>query len=232
MLVVWQYRNAFSSASQDVQTPGQLDALLRVLDQRAAADGYPHAVLLSADADRIRVKSSPASAGAAAGQGPQPELTLVVGAPDAPVLWWDSLPAARQISVGSRQVPQPEPQDFFGYYSGGQERYAPESSLVSREDSRNAARLFLTSGGHRPVIITWRTPSLAPSPSVGRVVLARSEPEVEHLAPEAKRPRPEAGGTGRYPHAHTHALSAAPAAPARSVARAGGYDWRPWPLTS
>src|SRR5580693_8435499 len=114
MLVVWQYRHAFSHASQQVQSPGQLHALLRVLDQRAAADGYPHAVLLSASSDRGMPGAGIQDDGpdTAASKGPQPELTLVVGAADTPVLWWDSLPAARQISVGSRRVSQPEPPDF------------------------------------------------------------------------------------------------------------------------
>lgn len=156
MLVVWQYRHATSPASQDIQSPAALHALLRVLDQRAAADGYPHAVLLSASTRLSRLGVSAHDDG----PGPQPELTLVVGADETPVLWWDSLPAARQISVGSRRVSQPEPQDFFGYHSGGQQRFAPESSLVSRADSWQAGRLFLTSGGRRPATITWRVPSL------------------------------------------------------------------------
>src|SRR5579859_5818542 len=95
MLVVWQYRHATSPASQDIQSPAALHALLRVLDQRAAADGYPHAVLLSASTRLSRLGVGVHNDG----QGPQPELTLVVGADDAPVLWWDSLPAIRRIRL-------------------------------------------------------------------------------------------------------------------------------------
>ncbi|HEY2575865.1 MAG TPA: hypothetical protein VGI74_06110 [Streptosporangiaceae bacterium] len=160
MLVVWQYRHATSQASQDVQSPAALHALLRVLDQRAAADGYPHAVLLLAGSRLSRLGVSAHNGGPGPAEGPPPELTLVVGADDTPVLWWDSLPAARQISIGARRVSQPEPPDFFGYHSGGQQRYAPESSLVSRDESWQAGRLFLTSGGRQPATITWRTPSL------------------------------------------------------------------------
>jgi len=262
MLVVWQYRHAFSHASQDVQSPGQLDALLRVLDQRAAAGGYPHAVLLAAGAARPRTPGGPAEQGAVGGQGPQPELTLVVGAADAPMLWWDSLPAARQISVGPRAVPQPEPPDFFTYYSAGQQRHAPESSLVSRDDSWRAARLFLTSGGHRPVIITWRTPALASSSRVSACGPAHSAPDVAGEGQEPRFPapgptveaavvtqagRPGAGATGRHARPPVSATSAGPdgpvrpgpsgfgagaASPARSVARPSGHVWRPWPLTS
>jgi hypothetical protein len=158
MLVVWQYRHATSQASQDVQSPAALHALLGVLHQRATADGYPHAVLLSASSRLSRLGVSAHNGGPT--EGPQPEMTLVVGAEEVPVLWWDSLPAVRQISVGPRQVSQPEPPDFFGYYSGGQQRYAPESSLIPRDDSWQAGRLFLTSHGRRPSTITWRTPSL------------------------------------------------------------------------
>lgn len=160
MLVVWQYRDAIGHASEQVQDPMQLHALLGVLDQRAVAGGYPHAVLLSARS-RYSLPWLSTEFGTwvpgGSDDGPPPELTLVAGVGDTPVLWRDNLPAARQISVGPRAVTQPEPQDFFCYNSGSRQRYVPESSLVSRDHAWQAARLFLTSGGARPATITWRT---------------------------------------------------------------------------
>jgi hypothetical protein len=160
MLVVWQYRDATSHATQQVHDPAQLSALLGVLDQRATADGYPHAVLLSAGSRLTVTWADVGNGGPVHGSldgGPPPELTLVAGVGDTPVLWRDNFPAARQISVGPRRVSQPEPQDFFSFHADGRQRYAPESSLVSRDAAWQAARLFMISGGSRPATISWRT---------------------------------------------------------------------------
>jgi hypothetical protein len=160
MLVVWQYRDATSHASQYVHDPTQLRALLGVLDHRAATDAYPHAVLLSAGSRLSVTWSDTGNGGPVSGGldgGPPAEITLVAGVGDTPVLWRDNFPAARQISIGPRMVSQPEPQDFFSFHAGSRQRYAPESSLVSRDDAWQAARLFMLSGGSRPATISWRT---------------------------------------------------------------------------
>jgi hypothetical protein len=159
MFVMWQYMKAATLASQYVVDASQLRALLGVLHQRAATDGYPHAVVLS-PGNGTRQMAHGLENGPGPSvlvTGPQPQLTLVLGTDDTPLLWNDNVPAARQISVGPRVVTQPEPQDFFRYFSAGREQYVPESSLIGRDYAWLAAQMFVTSGGHRPVTITWRT---------------------------------------------------------------------------
>jgi hypothetical protein len=159
MFVMWQYMKASTLASQYVVDASQLQALLGVLHRRAVTDSYLHAVHLSPGNG-----ARPTAHGLENGPGPsvpvtgpQPQLTLVIGADDTPLLWNDNVPAARQISVGPRTVTQPEPQDFFRYNSNGREQSVPESSLIGRDYAWLAARMFVTSGGLRPSTITWRT---------------------------------------------------------------------------
>jgi hypothetical protein len=159
MFVMWQYMKATGLASQYVVDASQLHALLGVLHQRAVADSYPHAVILSpGNGNRQTAHGLENGPGPSVPvTGPQPQLTLVLGTDYTPLLWNDNVPAARQISVGPRAVTQPEPQDYFHYYAAGREQAVPESSLIGRDYAWLAAQMFVTSGGHRPATITWRT---------------------------------------------------------------------------
>lgn len=134
-----------------------LDALLDRLHEQAAADQHPHATVIYAGNHYPRSAHGRGDTAIPAdpGDGPRPELTLVVGAPDTP-LYWDGADGTQHVSVGPRLVTQPEPEYFFEFYYGGQESYATESSLVSTEDARQAARLFVSSGGQQPSNVTWR----------------------------------------------------------------------------
>jgi hypothetical protein len=134
-----------------------LDVLLDELHAQAVADGYPHAVTIYpgdhyphggyGEGDRW-IPEDP-------GDGPMPELTLVVGAEESPV-YWDEPPGKELISAGAHQAGQPPGEDSFEYFCGGQESYAPPSSLLPQDQAREVARSFAASG-QRPATITWRT---------------------------------------------------------------------------
>lgn len=158
MLVMWQYIYDARHHSQHIDTPASLDALLDRLHQQARTDHYPNAIHIyagnrypeRAHAENDRwIPDDP-------GDGPQPELILVIGADDTPVSWYD--PTGREhTGQGPRHVQQPEPREFFEFFYGGQESYAPESSLIPATQAREAARRFMASGGQRPDNITWQT---------------------------------------------------------------------------
>jgi hypothetical protein len=160
MLVMWRdlQHEYQDDERQRVDDTTALDQLLDRLHQQASADDYPHAVVIYAgntypeighgEADRW-IPASP-------GDGPQPVLMLTVGTSESPV-YWTQPDGQQQASKGPRHVTQPEPRYFFEYYYGGQESYATESSLLPREQARDAARLFVASDGKRPDNITWHT---------------------------------------------------------------------------
>jgi hypothetical protein len=158
MLVMWQYTYDTRHQSQHIDTPANLDSLLDRLHQQASTDHYPNAVHIyagnhypqhaHAEGDRW-IPDNP-------GDGPQPQLMLVIGADDTPLSWYD-LGGHEHTSLSPHPVPQPEPREFFEFFYGGQESYAPESSLIPHQQAREAARQFLTNNGKRPANITWRT---------------------------------------------------------------------------
>ena len=90
------------------------------------------------------------------GDGPMPELTLVAGANESPV-YFDEPAGNEHISTGPRQ---PAAGGSFEYFYGGQESYAPPSSLVPQDQAREAARQFATSGGKRPATTALKFPDL------------------------------------------------------------------------
>jgi hypothetical protein len=148
MRVQWQYRHAAGPASQDVATPGQLRALLATLHERAAADRWPHAVLLSP--------------GRQPGQGPEgppevPWLALVTGTGETPV-WHDSREGGQQISIAPLLVVIPPRPGSFRYHHRGYLCLAPDFALVPRADAWQAAQQFVDSGGQRPPVISWLPP--------------------------------------------------------------------------
>jgi Immunity protein Imm1 len=156
MLVIWRPLSHLEDTEQRVDDVTVLDALLEQIHRRALTDQYPHDVVIYAG---NRYPQGPHySAGSYhpddPGDGKQPELTLVLGTDESP-LYWNTTGDAEEVSIGPHQVTQPEPRYFFEYWSGGQESYATESSLVPSEQAREAARRFVASGGHRPDNITW-----------------------------------------------------------------------------
>jgi hypothetical protein len=162
MLVIhrsWQQQlTGHDDAIIPVAGVAALDCLLDELHARAVADGYPHAVTIYpgdhyphggyGEGDRW-IPEDP-------GDGPMPELTLVVGAGESPLYWEE--PAGKElISVSAHPARQNADEDSFEYFYGGQESYAPRSSLVPRDQAREAARQFAASGGRRPATIAWQT---------------------------------------------------------------------------
>lgn len=137
MLLMWQDAGDTAPRSQHVHDVPTLGTHLDRLHEQAGAGHHPHAIVIYAG-DRC---PRPAHARgdtpipADPGDGPQPELTLVVGAPDTP-LFWDGPDGTQQVSAGPRQVTQPEPEYFFEFSYGGQDSYATESSLVPAQDAR------------------------------------------------------------------------------------------------
>jgi hypothetical protein len=160
MLVLWRdLAHEFTADQQQrIEDTPALDALLDNLHQQASADDYPHAVGIYAgnhypdDAHGQGDQWIPADAG----DGPQPELMLVIGTTQSPVDW-TAPDGANHTSTGTTDSDEPE----LEFFLGGQESYAPAWSLVPTEQARQAARLFVASGGQRPGNITWRTPQPA-----------------------------------------------------------------------
>jgi hypothetical protein len=157
MRMVWQYGDAAKPAGQQAREAGELGAVLAVLHRRAAAAGWAHSVVLSADGRLPRRAARGAPAPAWAGAGPRPRLTVVVGA-DLTPLWWEPTGGGQQVSISPRPAgePEPEPDGLFTFHSGGELHTIPAMCLVPREQAWQAARMFLTSGS-RPAIITWHS---------------------------------------------------------------------------
>jgi Immunity protein Imm1 len=133
-----------------------LDDLMDRLDEQASRDGDPAAVQIYAGNhypqashyhDSRHIPDDP-------GDGPQPVLFLTVGGAQTP-LYWIEANGREHTSKGSAGEHKPE----FEYLYGGQESYAPACQLIPREQAREAARLFLASGGQQPRNITWHTES-------------------------------------------------------------------------
>jgi hypothetical protein len=160
MLVIHRSWQQQLTGSDDATVPvadvAALDDLLDELHAQAVADGYPHAVTIYpgdhyphsgyGEGDRW-IPEDP-------GEGRMPELTLVVGTEESP-LYWDEPAGNQLVSLGAPQAGQAADEDSFEYFYGGQESYAPRSSLVPRNQAREAVRLFAASGGERPAAIAW-----------------------------------------------------------------------------
>lgn len=165
MLVLWRDPPYLHDEQQPAGDTAVLDALLDRLHQEARTAGVPNAVQIYAgnrypedahpDGDHW-VPTDP-------GDGDQPELFLVVGAGQSP-LYWTQPPAAQHVSHGQppSQASQPGDDYAFAYLYGGSQSYAPQSSLVPTEQAREAARLFIATGGQRPANITWHTEETSP----------------------------------------------------------------------
>jgi len=141
-------------AIQHVDGQAGLDKLLDSLHEQATHDDYPHSVVIYAG-ERYPEEGHGDAGGwipADPGDGDRPELCLVVGAQQSP-LYWTSADGARSTSTGPATSDEPE----LEYFHGGQESYAPASSLIPTEQAREAARQFIACNGKRPGNITWRT---------------------------------------------------------------------------
>jgi hypothetical protein len=154
MLVIWPDHQRQGSQNTAVADAAELDTLLDRLHQQARTSGHPDAIQLYPghrypqpghfDHDTW-IPDDP-------GDGPLPELLLTVGADVSPV-YWDEPGGIEDSSTGTASTDEPE----FEYLHSGQLSYAPAWSLVPTAQARQAARLFVTSGGKRPANITWHT---------------------------------------------------------------------------
>ena len=124
------------------------------VEAHAAADQYPHAVVIYPGDHYPEEGHGQGNQWIPAdpGDGPLPELCLTVGTGQSPV-FWDEPGQPELLSQGTAQDAEPELEFFYG----GQESYAPAWSLIPAEQAREAARQFIVSDGKRPANITWRT---------------------------------------------------------------------------
>lgn len=136
---------------QRVDDVTALDVLLDQSHGQALTDQYTHEVVIYAGNRYPR--GAHYSAGRYhpddPGDGKQPELAFVLGSYQSP-LYWNTTGGPEHVSTGSHLLTQPESRYFFQYWSGGQESYATESSLLPTAQAREAARQFLVSGGAAP----------------------------------------------------------------------------------
>jgi Immunity protein Imm1 len=156
MLVIWRPVSHTEDTEQRIDDVAALDVLLDQIHLQALTGQYPHDVVIYAG--NRYPQGAHHSAGRYhpddPGDGKQPELTFVLGTDQSP-LYWNTTGDAEETSTGPHHPAQPEPRYFFEYWSGGQESYATESSLVPIAQAREAARQFVASGGQRPANITW-----------------------------------------------------------------------------
>jgi hypothetical protein len=138
---------------ETADSPGILNKLLDRLDAHAAQQGTPLAVQIYAG-HRYPEAAHWQGTGhipADPGDGPRPVLLLTVGADTTP-LYWISPDGQEYTSKGPGNADEPE----FEYLYGGQESYAPASTLIPAKQARAAAEHFHTTNGQRPDTITWQ----------------------------------------------------------------------------
>lgn len=153
MLLMWTDPARPDDQQEAADSPGVLNKILDRLDAYAAERGTPLAVQIYAGhhypepAHWQGTRHIPADPG----DGPRPVLLLTVGASTTP-LYWIASDGHEYTSKGPADTDEPE----FEYLYGGQESYAPASTLIPAEQARTAAEHFHTTSGQRPDTITWQ----------------------------------------------------------------------------
>jgi hypothetical protein len=154
MLVMWRDAPYTDDQQQIITQTAPLDDLLDRLHQQSQHHGTANAIQIYAG-DRYPEEGHGENGRwipPDPGDGPQPVLFFTLGTDHSP-LYWIEPSGHEHTSLGIPGNDEPE----FEYLYGGQESYAPAWSLIPTGQARQAARLFMASGGQQPANITWHT---------------------------------------------------------------------------